>query len=166
MAVAELARIYYAASTILDTASSAVGLSKRAALGLAILEVNGGPMTNVDLQNEFVSHGISTEASVKKDASAAKSELLERRHIEIRDRVSVYAITQDGRRVVQEMCLAMGRAVEKLALTDADRALLRQVVGLPSGLPSDPPLSAGAANSSQKRTVERTKGEPVKHRAG
>ena len=101
MATTELARINYAVNTIIEQASSAIGLSKRSAMALAIIAADRDPdlvirgeqiMTNQGLQDRFVRHKISTEASAKKDSSNAKSELLENGYIRVIGRVSVTSV--------------------------------------------------------------------------
>lgn len=146
----------YAMNTILEQASSAVGLSKRAALALAILyleDTSGATMTNQDLHDRFLKYNVSTGLSAKKDASAAKGELLVAKHIEIRGKVSVFALTEQGREIVLRMRDAVNEALKKLDLSDEERAVLRELVGLPeSKPPAKPPASV-------------TSGKPVRQKS-
>ena len=144
MAATELARIFHAVNKILEDSSSAVGLSKRGAMALALIdtepdhEVSGRPvMRNQGLRELFVLHKISEVASAKKDASTAKSELLKLTYIEIVGKVSVFALTPAGKQKIRELSDALGRAIDGVGLADDERALLRRLSGL-SFAPTEP----------------------------
>lgn len=156
MAVAELARMLFAANTILEKVSSAVGLSKRAALALAIMsleENSASTMTNQYLQDQFLKYKVSTAQSVQKDASAAKSELLEHKHIEIQGKVSVFAISEQGRGIFLKMYQAMDEAIEEQGLSDEERSVLRKLVGMPE--PKTPNLDSPKRPASDREPPRR-----------
>jgi hypothetical protein len=140
MAVTELARMLYAANTILEEASKSVALTKRAALALAILHVEGAPMSNQDLVERFEKYNVSTGLSSKKDASAAKGELLQANLIEIRGKLSIFALTPRGREVIELMMKAMDAALHKLRLDSDQRAVFRKIIGLDDSEPSEAKL--------------------------
>jgi hypothetical protein len=160
MAATELARIVFAANTILERASSAIGLSKRGALALVVMTTDGkdGVMGNQRLQNRFVHYNISSEASAKKDASAAKSELLKVRFIEIRERMSNFVITDVGHSALGKMQDEMARAMDDLRLSDKEREVFREAVGLPRR----PPVSAVV--STQSAALPGTQKKPASPR--
>src|SRR5215475_7801500 len=115
MTVPELARIGFAVNFILEKASSSLGLSKRSAIGMAMMAVQQPkPMTNNDLQGQFVQWNISTKASANKDASAAKSELLQKGYIEIGDKVSIFSLNEKGRSALETLYREMRRATDEL----------------------------------------------------
>jgi len=152
MAVTELVRMLFAVNAILEEASAAVNLSKRAALALAILhleESSDETMTNQDLHDRFVKHNVSTGLSAKKDSSAAKGELLAGKYIEIRGKVSVFALTSKGRDAVSKMYDAMDKAMEKLGLSEEERSVLRGLVKLPS---RKPPASETAGKPVRRKS--------------
>ncbi len=147
MAATELARMLFATNAVLDKAASAIGLSKRAALALAIMSQEGregGALSNQELQDRFVQHKISTELSAKKDASAAKGELLKAKHIEIQGRVAVFAMTEQGKATLKHMYEVMTRVIDDIGLADEERSVLRQLV----------------AAQQQRSTVERAGHSP------
>lgn len=140
MAATELARMISAANTVLDEAASAIGLSKRAALALAIMSQEGregGSLSNQELQDRFVQHRISSELSAKKDASAAKGELLKAKHIEIQGRVAVFAMTEHGKVTLERMYDVMTQVIDGIGLDDEERLFLRQLVGAQQKRSSD-----------------------------
>lgn len=152
MALSELARMMYAVNTMLEKASSSVGLSKRGALALAIMAVEeGSTLTNAELQQRFLAHSISTKASVAKDASFAKGELLKHGHISIADSVSTFAMTTKGRATVDQMYAAIRSAVDELGLSDSERRVLRELSGLPI---RQPPASEVPAKTARRKRRE------------
>ena len=137
MAAKELARILYGVNTILEKVSGAVGLSKRAAIALGIMALDpevldGKPaMTNKGLRDRLVDYKMSTELSSKKDASAAKTELLSNGYIATDRGVSRFVITAEGQKKLEEMMgPVMGKAIDETGLSEPERALLRQLSGL------------------------------------
>lgn len=153
MAVTELARMLFVVNTILEKVSSAADLSKRAVLALAILHLEdkpGATMTNHDLHDKFLKYNVSTGLSAKKDASAAKSELLRKKHIEIGDKVSVFGLTAPGRDTISKMHDAMSSALEDLGLSSKERSVLREVIGLPDPTPPRPPTSEKSGRTTRK----------------
>lgn len=148
MAVAELSRMLFAVNTIMEKASSVVGLSKRAASALAILYLeDGAELTNAGLQKRFIEFKVSTDQSAQKDASSAKSVLLRAKHIEIRGKVSVFGLTEQGRDTVLKIYHAMNKALEDLGLSDEERSVLRKLVDLPE---PRPPAKPNASVPSSK----------------
>ena len=164
MAATDFARLFYAMNTIIEDASSSVGLSKRAALALAILA--GAPksldirdqhtmMTNQKLQEFFVELRISTPASAKKDASAAKGELLGKKYIQIENKVSVFAVSADGERVVEKLHEAMKNTIEEIGLAEHERALLGQLVSLEQRQPPKPARASSPEKTARGDARER-----------
>jgi hypothetical protein len=155
MPVTEYARMLHAVNTILEKASSSVNLSKRAALALAIMNLRGDGqiMTSTILQEEFVKHSISTMASAPKDASTAKSELLEKGCIAIRIKVSEFVVSDEGQRLYTLMYRAMELAIEDLGLTASQRRILRLLGGLPPRPRGRPAASETGGPSSPKTNV-------------
>jgi len=152
MALGEVTRMLYVMNTIREEACSTVGLSKRAASALAILYSDDNPegtMTNKTLQDRFVEYNASTGLSTKKDASAAKSELLDVKYIEIKGKVSVFGLTTQGRETALKMHQAMSEALKQLNLSDEERFVLRKLVGLPAPPPT-PPAKPSTSEKSGK----------------
>ena len=154
MAATELARMLFAANTILEKASSAVGLSKGSALALAFLFLEDNPegaLTNQEMHERFVKFNVSTGLSAKKDVSAAKSELLRLQCIDIREKMSKFGLTPKGRDVISKMNDAMAVAVDELGLSNKERAVLRELAGLPAPQPR-PPGSEGPERSARRKS--------------
>jgi hypothetical protein len=154
MAATELARMLFAANTILEKASSSVGLSKRAALALAILFLEDDPgaaLTNREMHERFVTFNVSSGLSAKKDVSAAKSELLRLQYIEIREKMSKFGLTPKGRDVVSRMNDALAAAIDELGLSKRERSILRELAGLPDPQPK-PPTSEGSDKSARRKS--------------
>lgn len=153
MAFAEITRMLFAMNTILEQAASAAKLSKRAALALAIMYVEdnpGGIKTNQNLQHLFLEYRLSTGSSAKKDASAAKSELLAAEFIMIQGRMSAFAPTPKGQAAIAKMYQVMNEALGKLELSDDERSVLRKLVEL-----TNPKPSASAKAPSSEKSAHR-----------
>jgi hypothetical protein len=151
MDVTEFARVFYAVNLILEDASAGVGLSKRAALALVLISTKA-TVNNRDLQQQFVKNNISTDKSAQKDSSTAKSELLDKGYIAIRNNVSVFAITDSGKQAVSTINTAVGDGIEKLGPTDDQRSAMRVLVGLPPRI--QPATTVKASQDSGESNTE------------
>jgi hypothetical protein len=157
MAATELSRMLFAANSILEMASTAVHLSKRAAIALAILYLEDEPestrsVTNQEMQEQFLKYSASTELSVKKDVSAAKSELLRQQYIDIRGKVSQFGINSAGRLAVEKMNQAMESGIEELGLTSKERGMIRELIGLSTTEPKKSNGSIVAHKNSGRKS--------------
>jgi hypothetical protein len=135
--MADIARVLYAVHMIVEKASKAAGLSRRATLALGVMSVDpetvdGKPgMTNRGLRERLLRYNLSSEQSVRKDASAAKTELLLSRDIVTEGSVATFVITAAGQEKLRLMKKATDAAVDETGLPDEERTLLRKLVGLP-----------------------------------
>lgn len=140
VAITQLARMNFAINSILEKASMGVGLSKRAAIALALLSAGGTAVeglivSNQALQEQFVRLNISSELSVKKDVSTVKGELLQKQYIEIRGKVSQFGLTQQGREAITAMSRILEACVNETGFSFQERSLLREIINLSDGVP-------------------------------
>ena len=145
MSAPELARLISGANTALEEACSAVNLSRRAALALAIMSLGGkseGNISNQELLDRFLEYRITTKASAPKDVSSAKSDLLTSGCVQIVGKVSVFSVTDRGREVARKFQEVLDSSINEIGLSGAERLMLRELINS-----TDCPANSNAANS-------------------
>lgn len=135
MAIGELSRILHAVNTIFDRVASEAKLSRRAAQAMVIMALDtkcNGIFSNEWLREQFLLHRISTERSVAKDASSAKSELQEAEYIRIGLRMHEFMITERANAILPKMLEAENAAIDDLKLPDELRNVIRRLSNMNS----------------------------------
>jgi hypothetical protein len=111
----ELSLLRHAIETTLVKAVEASRLESRAAQALAIMVEKGeANYTNESLRKIFLDSKLSSEKSVQKDSSGAKSDLLDARCVQTEGKVSIFSVTDHGRKVAALFNAAMQASVEEV----------------------------------------------------
>jgi hypothetical protein len=130
MAIGELSRMIHAANAIFEGVANAAKVSRRAAHALVIMALDtecNGVFSNDWLREQFLLHRISTQKSVAKDASTAKSELQEIEYIRIGKHHNEFVLTELGVAMLPRMHEAEVAAIDKLDLPQELRKIVRKL---------------------------------------
>lgn len=132
MSVVNLLAVQIEITAAFERACLRHNLSKRAALTILFLAKDGErSFSNEDLRRFMTSQRLSSEASVKKDASMVKGELLDALFIEVIRKTSIVRISPEGFGFVSMLEKDFQAAVEEARLHDDLKAALRWIGDLP-----------------------------------
>jgi hypothetical protein len=129
MPIAQFTRAYYAMNKVLEDASQALGLGKRAAVVLLILsETEEGRMPTRDLVATFQKWFVSAAHTAAKDASIAKGELFQKDLIMARGGIRNVELTERGRDLALQLTGEIERSVKHLVDGQQDLFLIEEAL--------------------------------------